>query len=472
MRLEDTQPSPKPPLRTNARPWGAALVAVAAFHLAYSTSAGMVIAVVPFGLLPLASLGTARRTFYAALVAGLACVGPQLGFFWGIFGPAALLLWGILAAWMAIALVLIRACRLAWGDGAALLLTPWIWTGCEYFRSELYFLRFSWLNSGYALAGTPFTGLLPLLGSYGVGFVFWAAAGLGCWAPGRWRRTGPLAMVLTLLLGWAGGIDRRGAKPPTTEIPVAGAQVESVPPSDLPRVLDRLLGRHPSAQLLVLPEYSLAGEPDDALLAWCRRHGRHLVVGGTANLGDGGFLNTAFVIGPEGRVVFQQGKSVPIQFFNDGVPANRQTLWPSPWGPLGLAICYDLSYTRVMDRLVREGAVGLVIPTMDSFSWGAAQHALHARVAPTRAAEYRIPILRVASSGISQIVDARGQTTTRAPFSEEVVLFGGTLPLGRPGQLPIDRVLAPFATCLTALLVPALALSRIWHRPPHTPPLA
>ncbi len=30
-------------------------------------------------------------------------------------------------------------------------LIPIIWTGLEYFRSELYYLKFSWLNIGYAL---------------------------------------------------------------------------------------------------------------------------------------------------------------------------------------------------------------------------------------------------------------------------------------------------------------------------------
>ncbi len=45
--------------------------------------------------------------------------------------------------------------------------------------------------------------------------------------------------------------------------------------------------------------------------------------------------------------VFKQAKSVPIEFFQDGRPAAEQRLWHSPWGNLGICICYDLSYSRV-----------------------------------------------------------------------------------------------------------------------------
>ena len=123
----------------------------------------------------------------------------------------------------------------------------------------------------------------------------------------------------------------------------------------------------------------------------------------------GNFYNTAFVVGPDGTVVFRQVKTVPIQFLKDGLPAPEQKLWDSPWGKIGICICYDLSYTRVTDRLVRLGAQALIVPTMDMMEWGEAQHKLHARVAPVRAAEYGIPIFRLASSGISQCVDRTGR---------------------------------------------------------------
>ena len=61
----------------------------------------------------------------------------------------------------------------------------------------------------------------------------------------------------------------------------------------------------------------------------------------------------------------------------------------------------ELSYTRVTDWLVKLGAEALVVPTMDVADWGQAQHELHGRIAPARAADYGLPIFGLASSGIS-----------------------------------------------------------------------
>src|SRR5205085_578061 len=123
--------------------------------------------------------------------------------------------------------------------------------------------------------------------------------------------------------------------------------------------------------------------------------------------------------------VFRQGKSVPVQFFKDGLPAKSQRVWESPWGRIGICICYDLSYTRVTDGLIRLGAQAIIVPTMDVVAWGRHQHELHARVAPIRAAEYGVPIFRVGSSGISQLIDASGRTMATAGFPGAGAMLGG-----------------------------------------------
>jgi apolipoprotein N-acyltransferase len=152
-------------------------------------------------------------------------------------------------------------------------------------------------------------------------------------------------------------------------------------------------------------------------------------------------------------VVFRQVKSVPIQFFKDGLPAPDQKVWDSPWGKLGICVCYDLSYTRVVDRLAQLGAEGIVVPTMDVAEWGGRQHQLHTRIAPVRAAEYGVPIFRVCSSGISQLVDRAGGVIASAPFPGEFATISGNLRLERRGTLPVDRVIAPISTLLTALFI-------------------
>jgi len=48
------------------------------------------------------------------------------------------------------------------------------------------------------------------------------------------------------------------------------------------------------------------------------------------------------VIGPDGQDVFEQAKSVPVQFMSDGLPAVERRVWESPWGKIGIAVCYGL----------------------------------------------------------------------------------------------------------------------------------
>ena len=155
--------------------------------------------------------------------------------------------------------------------------------------------------------------------------------------------------------------------------------------------------------LVVLSEYAFAADVPDTVKAWADRHDKYVIAGGKDLLPErNDFYNTAYVIGPDGKEVFRQVKSVPIQFFDDGLPAPGQQVWHSPWGKIGIAVCYDMSYSRVIDGLVEQGAQALIVPTFDSVAWGAHQHVLHSRVTPIRAREYGIPIFRVASSGISQ----------------------------------------------------------------------
>ncbi len=224
-----------------------------------------------------------------------------------------------------------------------------------------------------------------------------------------------------------------------------GFRWSSPPRTEVLLRLNDAIRSHPDTELVVLSEYTLDGPVPAAVKEWCRANSRYLIVGGKDPAPGSNFYNTAFVIGPGGDIVFRQVKAVPIQFFKDGLPAPEQKLWDSPWGKIGICVCYDLSYTRVTDRLVKLGAEAIIVPTMDVVDWGQAQHELHARIAPARATEYGLPIFRVASSGISQLVDRTGRVMATAPCPGDGATLAGTLELRGSGTRPLDRWLAPFA---------------------------
>ena len=353
---------------------------------------------------------------------------------------------------------------LAWSGW---LVIPFLWLGLEYFRSELYYLRFSWLSPGYGFPGAPWHWPLHAFGIYGTGFVLMSCA---CAAAFLWRRsalqgTGVLLLGAgsLALCGVAGGtsvFDKPTAISLGSPLRVTGIQMENPALDAVLFRLDESIRKHPDTELIVLSEYTFQDQVPNQINAWCRKNRRYLIIGGEDRAPGNNYYNTAFVIGPSGEIVFRQAKSVPIQFFKDGLPAPEQQLWNSPWGKIGICICYDLSYTRVTDRLVELGAQALIVPTMDVWDWGLRQHQLHARVAPVRAAEYGIPIFRLASSGISQWVNGAGRTLASAPCPGDGAILTGTLELRAAGTLPLDRWLAPFATGLTAVVVLLLLVCR------------
>jgi len=453
-------------------------LAVGCFQAAYTSihhpAAGLLIFGYAYGLVRLTEQPSVRRAFYFGLATAFLSYAPQLFFMWRIFGPAAIVLWLILAFWVGLFTGMVCASRRRWGQAKTAWLIPILWTGLEYFRSELYYLKFSWMNIGYALPVQIYD-VKPLhLGMYGVGFILFGLIAMICY----WRRfkitkhhaIGLLLFLLVYFVLYAPDFLVRG-KYRYSQVTLAGVQMEFPGENLIPKMLDQALAKNTNAAIFVLSEYTLdAGVPDN-LKNWCRDHQRYLVVGGKDVVTNDIFYDSAFVVGTNGEVIFRQAKSVPIQFFHDGLSATNQALWNSPWGKIGICICYDLSYTRVTDRLVEQGAALLIVPTMDVTEWGRHQHELHSRVAPVRAAEYGIPIFRVASSGISQAVDDTGKVIAQTSIGGNGEIISAELGfLNKQEDLPFDRYLAPACTLMTGIILVLLLINVVPKKTDSPPP--
>jgi apolipoprotein N-acyltransferase len=445
-------PAPAIPEQTARRGLAvlSALVAVASFHLAYADAR-----LAPLMILFLACtaaigwIGAPRPAFWLGLGVGMAVYAPHLWFFARIFGPFAVSLWLILSVWIGFFTLFVHFATRRLPRLGVCIALPLLWTGLEYFRSELYPLRFTWLTPGLAF---PPSGALSTFGVYGVGFLLMTLAAAALLLPCWWRLVGCAGAVAAVLLAEPvirnSPFTSRG-EPGRYGPLIVGIQAESPYPDAVPGLLDRALAAYPDGDLFMLSEYTFSTPPPADVQDWCRRHQKYLLVGGVRKLQPepNAYRDTAFVIGPTGDLLFEQAKSVPIQFMQDGQPAQSQALWDSPWGPIGICVCYDLSYTRVTDRLVRMGANMLLVPTMDVAAWGLREHELHARIGPARASEYQIPVVRVCSSGISQIVDRTGHITASAPFPGRREILAGKVRLGG-NHLPLDRTIAPVCSTL------------------------
>ena len=277
-----------------------------------------------FGLVRLTDQPTVRRAFYFGLATGFLCYAPQLFFFWRIFNAAAIVLWLVLAFWIGLFAAIVCGCIRRWGKAKAMWLVPMVWTGVEYFRSELYYLKFSWLNIGYAFPTSDSIRLM-IFGMYGVGFLVFAIIAVFINRHLLKASLDWVACDSVIFTDWLGVLSsahaaaryERSVRP----LSIAGVQMEFPSPNVLPKALNKALGKNPDAQIFVLSEYTLDGPVPDSLKQWCREHSRFLVVGGKDPVGTNDYYNTAFVVGTNGEIVFHQAKSVPIQFFKDGLPA-------------------------------------------------------------------------------------------------------------------------------------------------------
>ena len=159
------------------------------------------------------------------------------------------------------------------------------------------------------------------------------------------------------------------------------------------------------ADLLVLPEYACmevapalgaAPEPNAELEAVCaasgrlltlmretaRRHGVWLVPGTLPwRSGDGRTRNRAPLIAPDGAVTFQD-KRVMTRFETESWHVDAgdpPAVFETPWGLIGIAVCYDSEFPDLVRAQVKAGAWLILVPTCTDTMHGFNRVALSAR---------------------------------------------------------------------------------------------
>ncbi len=144
----------------------------------------------PFPLLLYATTGTTtRQAFYLGLGHGMAAYGATLHWLTHIFGKAAIPLFAIMALFTAGFCGLNNGLeKRARSTTAKILIAAGLWTAFEFYRSELFFLRFPWITPGTGLGPTF---LSPLVGVYGASFLVVAAG-----AAALYRKSLPAAVLL------------------------------------------------------------------------------------------------------------------------------------------------------------------------------------------------------------------------------------------------------------------------------------
>ena len=149
-----------------------------------------------------------------------------------------------------------------------------------------------------------------------------------------------------------------------------------------------------------------------------------------------GFYNRAYLIAPGGRVeawydklqLVPFGEYVPLRrvfgYFVSRVVAgmgdmfagHTQTVFQVKDAKLGVLICYESIFPNLARSVVKDGAEILVNITNDAwYGESSAPYQLLA-MAALRAVETKVPLVRVANTGISAVIEPTGRITMPTPL--------------------------------------------------------
>jgi len=458
----------------------------------------------PFGLLVFVALvpllaeidrGVApRRAGAAGFVAGLLYFAIGFGFVpfarvgGGLALPAAYLLGIVVLAAPVAAFAALLAWLRRFSRSLPLLLAPGGWIALELVRSQ-DLIGVPWLHLAYALADLPWLiQAASLVGLYGIS-CWVASVNSGLVAGAALSPRGRVLLAISLSLPLLPGLVGPAPEPHdgTPSLRVAAVQ-PGIPESsrhdrasfhpNLRRLLElstRVVER--PVDLIVWPESAyerdLAPNGDAFLVSIANGLGAPLLTGAwrfprplsTAK------RNAALLVSRQGELIHAADKVHPVTIY-ERAPRTaisrtlaRLGLWTgrfeageaaSPVAiertggspvPVGVLICIDTSYPDLVRELRARGA-RLLIELSNEAGTGRWSARLHARIARFRAVEMRTPFVRVANTGPTQWIDARGRLVHElAPGAPDAAVRA--LELAGP---------PPLAARLTARVVVAAAL--------------
>jgi predicted amidohydrolase len=199
-------------------------------------------------------------------------------------------------------------------------------------------------------------------------------------------------------------------------------------------------------------------ESNDPTLAALRteaaRLGIWLLIGSLGLLtddADGRFANRSFLIGPDGGIAARYDK---VHMFDVNVsetgqyressgyrPGNRAVLAETPFGKVGMSVCYDVRFPQLYRRLAQAGATILTVPAAFNDTTGAAHWESLLRA---RAIENGCFVLAPAQCGSHASHNGRprrthGHSLAVAPWGE-VLADGGSDPGVTLVDLDLDAV--------------------------------
>jgi len=379
-----------------------------------------------------------------------------------------------------------------------LIVAPALWTLLDWLRSWILLSGFPWLALGYSQIDTVLAAYVPLLGVYGLGVLLMLGAGLlltALMAWPSWRGGLALASLGAVYLG-AYGVGQwaeQWVEPVGDPIRVSMVQGNIEQKQKWrPETLDNTLALYAERSVEVAAESDLIIWPETAIplfyedldpgfRAALEQQAKNSQTDYLIGAPSGSWENMEFYNGvlaisaePDAATAFYQkrrllpfGEYLPLRvLFNlfhsfvdipmaDFTPgADEQPLLRAAGQLVGVSICFEAAFGSEIRRALPQATL-LVNVSNDGWFGRSLAAEQHLQIARMRSLEAGRPMARSTNTGISALIDERGQIIERGPQFVVDVLQGelqpmqGTTPYVRYGDSP---------TLIAVILLLALAV--------------
>ncbi|MCG8325674.1 MAG: apolipoprotein N-acyltransferase [Thiotrichales bacterium] len=369
-----------------------------------------------------------------------------------------------------------------------IIIFPAAWTLFEWLRSWI-FTGFPWLNMGYSQTDTPLSGMAPILGIYGVSWLTAMTAGILCLLfVGRKREKilAPIALVCIWTFsiqsqqtGWTQANGR------TLSVAlVQGGVPQEIKwlPEQRRKTIDLYLDLtepYWGQDLILWPETALpmfyheATHVIEQIRTYSREHNTALISGMAWQDNESrDYFNSLVLFGETDSMYHKQhlvpfGEYLPWDnllrpFLNfleipmsNFSPGNQEKpVLVAAGEVLGVSICYEDAFGEEVIRALPEAGLLLNVSNDAWFGDSIAPHQ-HLQMARMRSIETGRYMIRATNTGISAVIDQKGNLIKQSPqfkshvISAHVLSFEGATPYIKTGNFfVIGLMLAMLGLCI------------------------
>jgi apolipoprotein N-acyltransferase len=316
-------------------------------------------------------------------------------------------------------------------------------TLADYLRGVL-FTGFPWGLLSYTLAESPFIGFFAWVGPHGVTLFLLLISAL-C-AQRVWAgAAGGSAIMLTCALIPLPEMQRDVAKTTVRLVQPNAPQAQKWDPFYAPIFLDRMIdatAADPKVDVIIWPEsaiYTALNYADRHIERLRSAAGRADVIFGILRIDERDRLFNSLVLSREDQPpqIYDKHHLVPFGEylpFEDWLVRNGFGFAPELFGvgfsagksgtPMILSnsvkilpmICYEIIFPRAVSA-ARQDADVIVQISNDAWFGGFSGPAQHLEITRLRAIEQGMPIIRVSNSGVSAVIDGRGEIVDKMPLN-------------------------------------------------------